>query len=98
MAGIDSTWPLPVLRYPRQLEGHCTVSRRSEPTLAPSVVATQPERAGEVGPHASLDPAMDTARPRRAPVVVGHVCRHDARQEPGTVVPYAGIRAGGGQQ
>src|SRR5258708_40302643 len=41
---------------------------------------------------------MATACPRRPPVDVGAVCRYDARQEPGTVVPYAGICGGGGQQ
>src|SRR5205823_857342 len=37
LAGIGSTGPLPVLRHSGQFQGHCTVSRRSEPTLAPSV-------------------------------------------------------------
>src|SRR5437870_4041271 len=98
MAGIGSTWPFPVLRYPRQLAGHCTVSRRSEPSLAPSVVTTKPERPGEVGADAASDSALAAACPRRTPVFVGDVCRHDARQEPGAVVPHARIRAGGGQQ
>ena len=41
---------------------------------------------------APLGSAVDTARPRRTPVFVGDVCRHDARQEPGTVcVGKAGI-------
>ena len=31
------------------------------------------------------------ARPNRTPVFIGDVCRHDARQEPGAVVPHAGI-------
>src|SRR5437660_6549801 len=98
MAGIGGTRPLPVLRHPRQLAGHCTVSRRSEPSLAPSVVTTKPERPGEVGPYAPLNPAVDTTRPHRTAILVGNVCRHDARQEPGAVVPHARIRAGGGQQ
>jgi hypothetical protein len=41
---------------------------------------------------------MATARTYRAPVSVGDVCRHDARQEPGAVIPHAGICGGGGQQ
>src|SRR5258708_32946925 len=41
---------------------------------------------------------MATACPRRPPVDVGAVCGHDARQEPGAVVTYAGICGGGGQQ
>ena len=60
--------------------------------MAPRVVETQPERHGEVGSDASLDPAIHTARPRRTSVFVGDVCRHDARQEPGAVcVGKAGI-------
>src|SRR5713226_4705285 len=51
-----------------------------------------------MGSDASLDPAMHTASPHRASVFVGDICRHDARQEPGTVVPYAGICGGGGPQ
>src|SRR5438105_12589502 len=31
-------------------------------------------------------------------MAVGAVCRHDASQEPGAVVPHAGICGGGGQQ
>src|SRR5712691_4998950 len=60
--------------------------------MAPGVVATQPERPREAGTDAALDQAMATARTYRAPVSVGDVCRHDARQEPGAVcVGKAGI-------
>src|SRR5713101_1775699 len=92
MAGVRGTWALPVLRHRRQLERHLPVSRRSEPSMAPGVVATQPERPREARTDAALDQALATARTYRAPVSVGDVCRHDARQEPGAVcVGKAGI-------
>src|SRR6266849_3235108 len=47
--------------------------------------------------RARVDAALGRVR-QAASVFVGAVCRHDARQEPGTVVPSAGIRGGGGQQ
>src|SRR5712692_10128705 len=47
--------------------------------------------------RARVDAALGRVR-QAASVFVGAVCRHVARQEPGTVVPSAGIRGGGGQQ
>ena len=98
VAGTSGAWPLPVLRRAPQLRGAGLVPASCEKTLAagdePARTERQDRRVSDESDRRTL--ASTTAN--LSPLSGGASGRHDPRQEPGAVVPLAGIRAGGGGQ
>ncbi len=55
----------------------------------------QPKAQPEVGSDEASDSQVASARPSLSPLSSSPLRRHNLRQEPGAVVPHAGICAGG---
>lgn len=89
--------------YVQRMEGRGLAKEKEEASLFPADSAKQvdrtPSRVSKGGNADAEDLSQALDRIRRAASrekSFGATARHDLRQEPGAVIPLAGIRAGGG--
>src|ERR1700753_2491692 len=98
MAGIGPAGSLPILWGSTQLPTAGQIPRCGETAMAPDPKPPEPKGPHHrttdepTGPTLASDSANLSTVSRRA------TGRHDPRQEPGAVIPPAGIRVGGGGQ